>query len=90
MFLCDVNYNRLFISLLCLAQGFGGKFGVETDRVDKSALPFNAQTQAEKSQPRERPRPDIGGAKPSSLRAHFENMAKEKEQVTWIVLLGTF
>lgn len=30
---------------LCL-QGFGGKFGVQTDRMDKSAVSFKEQTEA--------------------------------------------
>jgi hypothetical protein len=32
-------------------------------------------------------KPDIGGAKPSSIRAKFENMAKEKEQVRFTVIV---
>ncbi|OWR41887.1 cortactin [Danaus plexippus plexippus] len=59
-------------------KGFGGKFGVQTDRVDKCAQGFDS---VEKSGGYSRPRPDIGGAKPSSIRAKFENMAKEKEQI---------
>ncbi|XP_055300607.1 hematopoietic lineage cell-specific protein [Sitodiplosis mosellana] len=59
--------------------GFGGKFGVQNDRMDKSALTFQenpdkAGTNYMKT------KPDIGVAKPSNLRAKFENFAKEKEE----------
>lgn len=60
-------------------QGFGGKFGVETDRVDKCAHRFDEVEKVGTNYTKQRP--DIGGAKPSSIRAKFENMAKEKEQV---------
>ncbi|XP_048478080.1 src substrate cortactin [Plutella xylostella] len=60
------------------SKGFGGKFGIETDRVDKSALPFTAVERVGTTHTRAKP--DIGGAKPSSIRDKFENMAKEKEQ----------
>jgi cortactin len=61
------------------SKGFGGKFGVQTDRVDKSAHDFNEQpervgTNYEKS------RPDIGSAKPSNIRAKFENLAKQGDE----------
>lgn len=59
-------------------KGFGGKFGVETDRVDKSAHRFDEVEKVGTNYTKHKP--DIGGAKPSSLRAKFENMAKEKEQ----------
>ncbi|CAG9793559.1 unnamed protein product [Diatraea saccharalis] len=59
-------------------KGFGGKFGVETDRVDKSAHRFDEVDKVGTNYTKQKP--DIGGAKPSSIRAKFENMAKEKEQ----------
>ncbi|KAJ8709021.1 hypothetical protein PYW07_008847 [Mythimna separata] len=59
-------------------KGFGGKFGVETDRVDASAHRFDEVGKVGTNYTKHKP--DIGGAKPSSLRAKFENMAKEKEQ----------
>lgn len=59
-------------------KGFGGKFGVQSDRVDKSAHAFGAADKVGTNYTR--PKPDIGGAKPSSIRAKFENMAKEKEE----------
>ncbi|VVC99594.1 unnamed protein product [Leptidea sinapis] len=59
-------------------KGFGGKFGVESDRVDASAHGFSTVDKVGTNY--ERHKPDIGGAKPSSIRAKFENMAKEKEQ----------
>ncbi|XP_023934539.2 src substrate cortactin [Bicyclus anynana] len=59
-------------------KGFGGKFGVQTDRVDKCAHRFDEVEKVGTNYSKQRP--DIGGAKPSSIRAKFENMAKEKEQ----------
>lgn len=56
-------------------KGFGGKFGVQNDRMDKSAVGFQENpdrigTNYTKT------KPDIGAAKPSNLRAKFENLAK--------------
>lgn len=58
------------LSKLCSAdhkKGFGGKFGVESDRFDKSAVGFQDQggkigTNYLKT------KPDIATAKPSNLR----------------------
>lgn len=59
--------------------GFGGKFGVQNDRMDKSALTF--QENPEKPGTNyTKVKPDIGSAKPSNLRAKFENFAKVKEE----------
>ncbi|XP_049885406.1 src substrate cortactin isoform X2 [Pectinophora gossypiella] len=58
-------------------KGFGGKFGVETDRVDKSAHRFDEVEKVGTNYIKQKP--DIAGAMPSSIRAKFENMAKEKE-----------
>lgn len=60
-------------------QGFGGKFGVQNDRMDRSAVGFQENpdkigTNYTKT------KPDIGGAKPSNLRAKFENFAKVSEE----------
>ncbi|XKL64625.1 hypothetical protein PGB90_004711 [Kerria lacca] len=60
-------------------KGFGGKFGVQTDRVDKSAHNFNEQTE-EIGTKYEKEKPFSGNAKPSSLRAKFENLAKQSEE----------
>ncbi|XP_039760139.1 src substrate cortactin [Pararge aegeria] len=59
-------------------KGFGGKFGIQTDRVDKCAHRFDEVGKVGTNYTKQRP--DIGAAKPSSIRAKFENMAKEKEQ----------
>lgn len=60
-------------------KGFGGKFGVQSDRMDKSALGF--QENPEKVGTNyTKTKPDIGSAKPSNLRAKFENLAKLKEE----------
>lgn len=60
-------------------QGFGGKFGVQNDRMDRSAVGFQENpdkigTNYTKT------KPDIGSAKPSNLRAKFENLAKVSEE----------
>ena len=52
---------------------------MQTDRVDKCAHRFDEVEKVGTNYTKQRP--DIGGAKPSSIRAKFENMAKEKEQV---------
>uniref|UniRef100_A0A182VPR9 SH3 domain-containing protein n=1 Tax=Anopheles minimus TaxID=112268 RepID=A0A182VPR9_9DIPT len=74
--------------------GFGGKFGVQTDRKDKSAFGWD---HVEKPQMHEsqldhkieqdkigtnykKVKPDIGSAKPSNLRAKFENFAATAEE----------
>lgn len=54
---------------------------METDRVDKSAHRFDDVEKVGTNYTKQKP--DIGGAKPSSIRAKFENMAKEKEQVCY-------
>lgn len=55
--------------------GFGGKFGVQTDRMDKSAVTFNDEPSRVGTN-YSKTKPDIGLAKPSELRAKFENMVK--------------
>nr|XP_023013740.1 src substrate cortactin [Leptinotarsa decemlineata] len=56
-------------------KGFGGKFGVQTDRFDKSAANFDPPNKVGTNYTKVKP--DIGGAKPSDLRAKFETMAQE-------------
>lgn len=53
--------------------GFGGKFGVQSDRMDKSAASFNEEPELVGTT-YTRVKPDIGNAKPSNLRAKFEQM----------------
>lgn len=60
--------------------GFGGKFGLQTDRFDKSASNFDPPAKVGTNYTKVRP--DIGGAKPSDLRAKFETMAQEKKSET--------
>ncbi|KAL5273073.1 HCLS1 family protein [Megaselia abdita] len=60
-------------------KGFGGKFGVQKDRMDKSAMGFDESKQAIGTN-YTKTKPDIGGAKPSNLRAKFENLAKSSEE----------
>uniref|UniRef100_A0A182QK20 SH3 domain-containing protein n=1 Tax=Anopheles farauti TaxID=69004 RepID=A0A182QK20_9DIPT len=58
--------------------GFGGKFGVQNDRMDKSALGFQEQEKIGTNYTKVKP--DIGSAKPSNLRAKFENFAATAEE----------
>lgn len=55
-------------------KGFGGKFGVQTDRMDKSAAPFDDESDTKVGTTYTKVKPDIGAAKPSDLRAKFERM----------------
>lgn len=55
--------------------GFGGKFGVQTDRMDKSAVTFNEQP-TKVGTTYTKTKPDIGSAKPSDLKAKFEQMVR--------------
>lgn len=60
--------------------GFGGKFGVQSDRMDKSALGFQEQDKIGTNYTKTKP--DIGSAKPSNIRARFENFAMAAEEET--------
>lgn len=60
--------------------GFGGKFGVQSDRMDKSAVGFQEQDKIGTNYTKTKP--DIGSAKPSNLRARFENFAASAEEDT--------
>ncbi|XP_058839822.1 src substrate cortactin-like isoform X2 [Topomyia yanbarensis] len=60
--------------------GFGGKFGVQSDRMDKSALGFQEQDKIGTNYTKVKP--DIGSAKPSNIRARFENFAAAAEEET--------
>lgn len=59
--------------------GFGGKFGVQSDRMDKSAIGFDDGKDRIGTN-YTKVKPDIGGAKPSNLRAKFENFAQNSEE----------
>lgn len=63
-------------------MGFGGKFGVQEDRKDKSAVGWDhiEKPQKHASQLDHKTKPIIEGAKPSNLRAKFENLAKNSEE----------
>lgn len=50
--------------------------------MDKSAHQFGGVEKVGTNYTKQKP--DIGGAKPSSIRDKFENMAKEKEQVLFV------
>lgn len=59
--------------------GFGGKFGVQKDRMDKSAVGF-ADLPEKPGNNYAKTKPDIAGAKPSNIRARFENFAVTAEE----------
>lgn len=61
------------------SQGFGGKFGVQKDRLDKSAVGWDSE-QAKVGTNYTKSKPDIAGAKPSNIRAKFENFSKTAEE----------
>ena len=63
------------------SRGFGGKFGVESDRVDKSAHSW-ARDESERNANSNKASVDkefVSKGSASSLRARFENMAKNDE-----------
>lgn len=60
-------------------KGFGGAFGVQSDRMDKSAIGFQSEPDKVGTN-YTKVKPDIGGAKPSNLRAKFENFAQNSEE----------
>ncbi|CAN7994888.1 unnamed protein product [Ixodes hexagonus] len=64
-----------------MKKGFGGKFGVEKDKQDKSAYSFAEVEKPKPAYQKSKPDIDVGaecGAK--SLRSRFENMAKAGEE----------
>ncbi|XP_013118370.1 hematopoietic lineage cell-specific protein [Stomoxys calcitrans] len=60
--------------------GFGGKFGVQKDRMDKSAVAYDDGGKQQVGTNYTKTKPVIEGAKPSNLRAKFENLAKVSEE----------
>ncbi|KAM8939675.1 src substrate cortactin isoform 2-T2 [Pelodytes ibericus] len=60
------------------SKGFGGKYGVQKDRMDKAASSFEDVEKVSSTYQRTRP-VEAEGNKASSIRANFENMAKDKE-----------
>lgn len=52
---------------------------MQSDRVDKCAVGFNEPSEKVGTN-YIKSKPDVSGAKPSALRARFENMAKENEE----------
>lgn len=61
-------------------KGFGGVFGIEKDRMDKSAVGFQDHVGSKVGTNYTKTKPDISGAKPSNLRAKFENFALHSEE----------
>ncbi|CAG2103104.1 unnamed protein product, partial [Medioppia subpectinata] len=65
------------------SRGFGGKFGVESDRVDKSAHSWAPESEGPKGGQRGSAagadKPAVSKGSANSLRARFENMARNDE-----------
>ncbi|XP_057264748.1 src substrate cortactin isoform X3 [Pezoporus wallicus] len=61
------------------AKGFGGKYGVQKDRMDKNAATFEDIEKPASTYQKTKPIEAVAN-KTSSIRANFENLAKEKEQ----------
>lgn len=61
------------------SKGFGGKYGVQKDRMDKNAATFEDIEKPTSSYQKTKPVEAVAN-KTSSIRANFENLAKEKEQ----------
>lgn len=75
-----VEKTQMHESQLDHKIGFGGKFGVQSDRMDKSAVGFQDQDKIGTNYTKVKP--DIGSAKPSNIRARFENFAVAAEEET--------
>ncbi|XP_042566055.1 src substrate protein p85-like isoform X2 [Clupea harengus] len=73
--------KRFSHTLIDYTKGFGGRYGVETDRMDKSASTFTdmeSPTSAyEKTQPLEASTASAGAG---NLKARFENMARASDE----------
>ncbi|XP_068004520.1 src substrate cortactin isoform X2 [Melanerpes formicivorus] len=61
------------------AKGFGGKYGVQKDRMDKNAATFEDIEKPASTYQKTKPVEAVAN-KTRSIRANFENLAKEKEQ----------
>ncbi|NXA34391.1 SRC8 protein, partial [Eudromia elegans] len=61
------------------SKGFGGKYGVQKDRMDKNAATFEDIEKPTSAYQKTKPIEAVAN-KTSSIRANFENLAKEKEQ----------
>ncbi|NXF51702.1 SRC8 protein, partial [Oceanites oceanicus] len=61
------------------SKGFGGKYGVQKDRMDKNAATFEDTEKPAPTYQKTKPIEAVAN-KASSIRANFENLAKEKEQ----------
>uniref|UniRef100_A0A8B9G3B0 Cortactin n=1 Tax=Amazona collaria TaxID=241587 RepID=A0A8B9G3B0_9PSIT len=70
---------QLHESQIDYAKGFGGKYGVQKDRMDKNAATFEDIEKPTSTYQKTKPIEAVAN-KTSSIRANFENLAKEKEQ----------
>ncbi|XP_012613108.1 src substrate cortactin isoform X1 [Microcebus murinus] len=61
------------------SKGFGGKYGVQKDRMDKNASTFEDVAKVSPAYQKTVPVEAVT-SKTSNIRANFENLAKEKEQ----------
>ncbi|KAK2565317.1 Src substrate cortactin [Acropora cervicornis] len=60
------------------SKGFGGKFGVQKERVDKAAGSYDEMQEVKSSYQTAKPRAGSGAA--GNLKSKFENMAREQEE----------
>uniref|UniRef100_A0A8D2DK34 Cortactin n=1 Tax=Sciurus vulgaris TaxID=55149 RepID=A0A8D2DK34_SCIVU len=73
-----------FMFAVCLSthhysKGFGGKYGVQKDRMDKNASTFEDVPQVSSAYQKTVPVEAVT-SRTSNIRANFENLAKEREQ----------
>lgn len=61
------------------SKGFGGKYGVQKDRMDKSAGTFEEVQKPSAAYQKTRP-VEAASSSASSIKARFENIAKQKEE----------
>ncbi|MBN3311485.1 SRC8 protein, partial [Atractosteus spatula] len=66
-------------AVLDYSKGFGGKYGVQKDRMDKSAGTFEEVEKPSPAYKRTKP-VEAAGSSASSIKARFENLAKQKEE----------
>uniref|UniRef100_A0A8C1HXZ2 Cortactin n=1 Tax=Cyprinus carpio carpio TaxID=630221 RepID=A0A8C1HXZ2_CYPCA len=70
---------KLEISICNYAKGFGGKYGVQKDRMDKSAGTFEEVEKPSAAYQKTRP-VEAAGSGAGSIKARFESIAKQNEE----------
>jgi len=61
-------------------KGFGGKFGVESDRVDKTAAGYSDSANQSVGTNYQRTRPEASSQGAKNLKSRFEDMARSSEE----------